>query len=431
MTNRWSGSDDVSEIIVAYDKSLRLKKTRVTVVVILFGVLLFGLYFLPELLSDKSSIQYVFDLAERRDLDIKVSATGNLQPMNKVQVSTEISGTIASVHVDFNSVVTRGQILFTLESSSLEAQLLLSKAKLQFEKSKVEQAALMEKKASIDYARLKNMYDLSGGKVPSRSELDTAEIDMDRAMAEKSSAEANLRQAYASLHFDETNLKKTIVRAPIDGVILDRKVEVGQTVASSFEVPELFLIAENLHKLELHVDIDEADVGKIQINQFAEFSVDAFPGVKFQARVRQVRYGFKEVEGVISYETILDVDNDDLSLLPGMTAVADIFVKQRKSALLVPNDALDFDLGSDRGAGRDDHNGLVYVISDFKTKNTLSEPSSSADRTVLVSTGDGVKQILIQVGETDGKLTEVVGGDLTEGAKVVVDVRGNSNGFFN
>ncbi len=208
-------------------------------------------------------------------------------------------------------------------------------------------ASLMQAQATVEETvatleRYRKVSELSGGKVPSRSEIDAAVADVKRANANAASARAGVDQARANLRSDETNLRKASIRSPIDGLVLLRDVEPGQTVAASFQAPVLFKLAEDLRKMELQVDVDEADVGQIKVGQSATFTVDAWPGRLYEAVISRVGYGSQEEDGVISYPSVLEVDNDDLTLRPGMTGTATITTLSRADVLLVPNAALRF-----------------------------------------------------------------------------------------
>ncbi len=279
----------------------------------------------PQSMNNAADVQYRTEEVRRGSLVVTVSATGNLEPTNQVDVSSELSGIIDRVMVDYNDRVDAGQVLAVLDRDKLQAEVLQSEAALAAAEAKVKesQATVLETKL-----KLQRCERLAEKGLCPQEEVDTNSAAYKRAQAEEGSARAQVAQARAKLDADRTNLAKAEIHSPINGVVLVRAVEPGQTVAASLQAPVLFTLAEDLSEMELHVDVDEADVGQVQEGQQASFSVDAFPERVFKAQITQVRYGAQEVEGVITYETVLKVDNTDLSLRPGMTATAEITVKQ-------------------------------------------------------------------------------------------------------
>ena len=276
------------------------------------------------------------------ELVINVSATGNLQPTNSVDVGSELSGIIDTVRVDVNDRVRKGQVIARLDTSKLMDQVRQAKAELASAEAKVSQTRATVAETSASLARLKEVARLSGGKVPSKAELDSGEAAALRAVADQHAAEAAVMSAKAALSTFEISLSKATIHSPIDGIVLTRKVEPGQTVAAAMTAPVLFTLAEDLRRMELQVDVDEADVGKVKEGQDARFHVDAWPGQNFPARVTRVGWGSQTKDQVVSYLTILEVQNDALLLRPGMTATAEITTARRKDVLLVPNAALRF-----------------------------------------------------------------------------------------
>ncbi|MBW2643772.1 MAG: efflux RND transporter periplasmic adaptor subunit, partial [Deltaproteobacteria bacterium] len=266
-----------------------------------------------------STQRYKIQKAERGNLTITVTATGNLEPTNEVDVGVEVSGTIKTVEADYNQGVKAGQVLARLDTSKLTAQVLQAKAALKSARAKVLRARADVRQTNLKLAQFQKARKSSGGKVPSQVEMDGAEAALARAQADELSALADVSKAEAELTFNETNLSKATIRSPIDGIVLLRRVEPGQTVAASLQTPVLFTIAEDLTMMELHVDVDEADVGQVKGGQTAVFTVDAYPNRNFSAQVTEVRFSPRTVDGVVTYETVLTVDNQDLALLPGMT----------------------------------------------------------------------------------------------------------------
>ncbi|MGZ5096167.1 MAG: efflux RND transporter periplasmic adaptor subunit [Burkholderiales bacterium] len=373
--------------------------------------------------------QYHTEPVTRGNLVVTVSATGHLQPTNQVDVGSELSGTIETVFVDDNDRVKKGQVLARLDISKLTDQVNKSRAALEAAKAQVlqMQATVAESRAALE--RLQHVAELSGGKVPSKTELETADASLKRAIANEASVRAAVVQAVATLKSDETNLSKASIRSPIDGVVLTRKVDAGQTVAASLQAPVLFTIAENLKQMELQVDVDEADVGQVSEGQSATFNVDAYPNRRYPSRVTRVGFGSQTKEGVISYLTLLAVDNDDLSLRPGMTATAEITTGTRENALLVPNAALRFSPPPAPAAEKKDKGGLVGSL-------LPRPPRSGSSRTAGTTHGKGSEQrvwvlrdgqavaVAVIIGVNDGRTSEVMAGDLEPGMQVITELAG-------
>lgn len=373
--------------------------------------------------SDGNETRYRTAAVTRGPLTVTVNATGTLQPTNQVDVGSELSGILETVEADYNQRVTKGQVLARLDTSKLSASALQSKALLD-----VAEAALVEKKASVVEAdaevhRLNALHKASGGRVPSPQELDAAVATLARAKASVASATAQIDQARAQLEFDSTNLEKAEIRSPIDGIVLTRDVEPGQTIASSFQAPKLFQLAEDLAQMELEVDVDEADVGQVKEGQQATFTVDSYPNRTFPARITQLRYAPETVSGVVTYKAVLQVANEDLALRPGMTATADIVVAKVEDAVLVPNEALRF---VPPKREREERGLLERLIPMGRRYSHAPPPSGPArgdqKRTVYKLEGREPVAVEIQVGLTDGRLTQVTGGEVGAGTELVVDV---------
>lgn len=372
--------------------------------------------------NPSTAVQYKTEEVKRGNLTVIVTATGTLQPTNKVDVGSELSGIIKTVEADYNSKVKAGQILARLDTSKLEAQVTQSKAALESAKSKVlqTQATVSETRSKLEQFR--RVWELSNKKVPSQSEIDSAEAALQRALADDASARSSVSQAQATLQAIETDLSKAVIRSPINGIVLTRSVEPGQTVAASFTAPVLFTLAEDLTKMELHVNVDEADVGHIQEGQKATFSVAAYPDRAFEARIIQARYGSSTTSGVVTYETVLKVDNPDLSLRPGMTATADIIVKKIENAILIPSAALRFTPPIQEE--KKTSTGLVGAILPRPPSSKTQQREDAADKKQqrVWTLRDGqVSAITVTIGSANGGMTEVLAGDIQPGMAAVVD----------
>ncbi|OPY88463.1 MAG: Macrolide export protein MacA [Syntrophus sp. PtaU1.Bin208] len=368
------------------------------------------------------AVRYETQEVKRGNLTVVVTATGALQPTNSVEVGSELSGTIRTVEVDYNDHVKVGQVLARLDTSKLEATITQYRAALEAEKAKVLQADATVAETRAKLAQYKRVWELSKGKVPSQTEMDAAEAAFARAQANAANCRAAVSQAQATLSATETDLSKSIIRSPINGIVLTRSVEPGQTVAASMTTPVLFKLAEDLAKMELQVNVDEADVGKIREGQEAAFTVDAWPDRTFSARVVQARFGSTTTEGVVTYTTVLKVDNSDLSLRPGMTATASITVNSVANAILLPSAALRFTPPVEQE--KKSSGGLVGMLLPRPPRPQSApreDASSKKQQRVWVLREGQLKAIPVTAGVTDGAMTEIRTGDLKPGTAVVID----------
>jgi len=376
-------------------------------------LLLWGIY--PS--GNSAGVRYITEEIAKGDLAVAVSATGNLYPTNQVDVGSELSGIVEKVMVDENDRVKRGQVLAQLDLSKLNDQVTKSKAAVLAAEAQVAQMQATVKETDAALARLRRVYELSGGKAPSQSEMDSAEAAMLRAGANEASARAAAAQAAATLRSDQTNLSKATIRSPIDGIVLTRKIEPGQTVAASLQAPVLFTIAEDLARMELQVNVDEADVSQVNIGQMASFTVDAWPGRKYPAEIMRVGFGAQTTEGVVTYKTILKVSNRDLSLRPGMTATADIATANRTDVLLVPNAALRFT--PVQAAQAEKSGGFVASLMPRPPSQPKQVKDNGANKRVWVLREKQPIAIEVKAGLSNGRYTEIIGGELQPGTAVI------------
>ncbi len=372
-----------------------------------------------------NSMQYQTQKVQQGDLTVTVTATGALEPTNQVDVGSELSGIIKTVEVDYNDRVKVGQILARLDTDKPKAKVLQSKAALESVRAKVLEVQATVKEAGDELARFKQVWELSNNMVPSQHDLDAAQAALHRAKAAEATARAQVSQAQATLEADETDLAKTVIHSPINGIVLTRNVEPGQTVAASFQAPVLFTLAEDLTQMELHVDVDEADVGQVTKGQEATFTVDAHPGRTFPARITQVRYGSQTVNGVVTYKTVLNVDNSDLSLRPGMTATAEITVKKVRNAILVPNAALRFTPPIKEKNDPSDSRSLVSKLLRRRprswSKRRKDTTANNKQQRVWMLRDGQLVSITVTTEATDGSMTEVTRGDVKPGMALLVD----------
>jgi HlyD family secretion protein len=415
-----SHHEKISDLIGEDDGAPKRRRRVVVGAAVAAAVLLLGGWWAFSG-GDGQDVAYVTEPAAIDHLIVTVSATGKLQPTNEVEVGSELSGILDIVTVDYNDHVIKGQLLARLDVSKLRAEMLQSAAELEVAKALLEEKKATVVEAEAELARLEAVRVASGGRVPSAQDIDAARATAARARASRVNADAQIALAKAKLDFDTTNLAKAEIRSPINGVVLSREVEEGQTIAASLQTPVLFKLAEDLTQMELEVDVDEADVGHVREGQSATFTVDAYPDREFPARITQLRYASETVEGVVSYKAVLEVANPDLALRPGMTATAEIVVAEVKDALLVPNAALRF-VPPQRET---DDRGILQKLVPFGPRRgtpTKSKDTAEARRTLYVLDGDKPKQVEIQVGATDGQHTEVTGGEISAGTAVIVDV---------
>jgi HlyD family secretion protein len=355
-----------------------------------------GYIFLAPPASDAEAVAYVTQAIRHGELLVSVTATGTLQPTRQVDIGSEVSGIIQEVLVDFNDTVTAGQVIARLDTQTLEARLASSTASLAVAKASLAQTEATMVEAS---GKAKRSEDLAARGLIAEQNLETDVAASLRANASAESAKAQVISAEAALREAQTSLAKAVIRSPIDGMIISREVDPGQTMAAAFQTPVLFSIAEDLRKMELHLDIDESDIGQVREGQRANFRVDAYPGKVFTGDIISVRFNPRDVNNIVTYETVLSVDNPELLLRPGMTATADILVEQQSSALLAPNQALRF----------------------LPPDDAAQISSTDGSRIWIVESGKAVP-MTITTGLTNGEFTEITGGALIAGAEVIVDI---------
>jgi HlyD family secretion protein len=330
-----------------------------------------------------------------------ISATGTLQAVTSVQVGTQVSGTIESLGADFNSIVKRGQVLARLERSLFQTQVEQNRANLVRAEADVERLVVALEDARTKLTRAET---LAGKQLLPQSELDAAAVAVRSVEAQVRSAGAQVAQARASLRQSEVNLENTVITSPIDGIVLARSVDVGQTIAASMQAPTLFVLAGNLNKMQVLANVDESDVGRIAKRQSVTFTVDAHAGRTFTGVVSQVRLQPQTVQNVVTYTVLIDASNPGLSLKPGMTANATIEVARRNEALRVPSAALRFRPGS----------------ADSSSPAGRADVSGRPVAQVWLSRNGELTPIAVRPGLTDGQFTEIVEGGLTEGDTVAV-----------
>lgn len=415
------------------------KKTMRRTFLLLTGVVLAGAvggyFWRQHAVARNAGPAFVSEPVRRGDLGLTITATGNLEPTNEVTVGSELSGIVLEVYVDTNDHVTKGQPLAKLDTTKLSQQTLSSRASVASAQARVAQTEATLKETQATLARQKELHRLSGGKVPSRAEMDSAIATAERAQADLEVTQAAVNEARAQLSINETDLGKALIKSPIDGIVLTRNIEPGQTVAASFTAPELFVIAEKLEHMKLIVAVAEADIGRVAKAQQATFTVDAWPNRQYTAKVLKVAYGSAVTDNVVTYETELEVSNDDLSLRPGMTATADIHVARSQGVFLVPTAALRFDpTRTTTPATRPAAESKTFVQSlTFRPprRNGGRPSGDDAGSTKHAASPDGTARIWIlrdnqpvpltvKIGLSDGRHTEISGDGVVEGLPVIV-----------
>ena len=358
------------------------------------------------------------------NLTLTVTANGTLQPTRAITIGSELSGIVRQVNVDVNDRIKKGQVLVVLDTAKLSDQILRSGAALTAANAKVAQAGATLAEATAILARLDEVAQLSGGKVPSKAELDAARATVARAQADATSARAGVSDAQAALSTDHITLSRASIKAPADGVVLTRTVEPGNAVAASLQAVTLMTVAEDLTRLRLWVYVDEADVSVVKVGQAATFTVSAYLARPFPARITRVGFGSTITDNVVTYLTYLDVDNADLSLRPGMTATATITAVERKGVMRVPNAALRFTpTVATEAAKKSITSGMVMGPPRASKRSAATDASTALARQVWVLPEGSNTPVAVAVmpGISDGRMTEIVSGDLKVGMAVITD----------
>ncbi len=359
--------------------------------------------------SSKDKIAYITVPLKIQDLTTSVSATGNLEPTNTIDVGIEVSGTVDDVLVDYNDRVHSGQILARLDTTRLTAAVTSSQAILQKSQANEQSAKAAVDNAAIENERARTMYASTNGNYPSRKEMQSSATMFLQAKASLAAAKAQVAQSYAQLKSDEDNLKKAVVVSPIEGIVLARKVEPGQTVVASMQTPILFALAEDLTQMKALVSVDEADIGGVKENQKVLFTVDAYPNKDFEGKIIQLRLNSAIVNGVVTYEAVVHVNNPDLLLRPGMTASASIITDTLKNVTVLPNAALRFTPPSSNEDEKvkkkkhatqvEDKGAYVWIL-----KNSIP------------------RKIKVQIGKSDGISTVVTSSSLHVGDLIITGI---------
>jgi HlyD family secretion protein len=368
-------------------------------IVVLVGVSIFYLS-----TRKNSAPQFRTETVTRGNISATVTATGTVNAVTTVLVGTQVSGTIKAIYADFNSKVKKGQLIAQIDPALFEAQVAQQSANLATSKANLAKAEV----SVVDTQRtLERNRQLFSKNLIARSDLDTAETSYDSARAQVNANKALVEQAAAALRTAETNLRYTRILSPVDGIVVSRNVDVGQTVAASFQTPTLFTIAQDLTKMQIDSSVAEADIGKIMVGQAVEFTVDAYPDSPFHGSVSEIRNAPITVQNVVTYDVVVKVDNPELRLKPGMTANVSIIVSSKEDVLRLPNAALRFRPSEKRDLTKQKERDKGRAVWTLENKN----PKRSA----------------ITTGISDGIYTELLSGEIKEGQELIVESTSKTN----
>lgn len=367
-------------------------------IVIALGIVVFIAFREKE-----NGLNFRTEKVSKGDIVETVTASGNVNAVTTVLVGTQVSGTIKSIYADFNSPVKQGQLIAQIDPATFEAQVEQARANLLFAKANLEKAdaSFIDAKRTMERNKALFSKDLIA-----RSEVDTAETSYETSKAQINASKAQIAQSEASLKVAETNLRYTRIISPVNGIVVSRNVDVGQTVAASFQTPTLFTIAQDLTKMQIDTNVAEADIGRVRQGQDVEFNVDAYPGIIFKGRVSQVRNAPINVQNVVTYDAVILVSNPELKLKPGMTANVSIIISAKKGVLRIPNAALRF--------------SMPDKDKDKNKKAQQKGPGQKGAGVWIVENGKP-KRLSVSTGVSDGSYTELISGEIKEGQEVIVE----------
>jgi HlyD family secretion protein len=416
-----TGTMDIKETLGITAGRSRWKRYvyGVAVLVVVLGIAGF-LVSRRSAVAAESAVRYRTETARTGDLTVTVTATGQLKPTRTVDVGSQVSGIVDAVNVKYNDIVKKDEILARINTEKLDAQVEQDQAVLDSALAKVDDAKVTVAQSNAQYKRDLDARQRSKTyQIVSQQDLDTDKATYDHAVVSVKTAEAAVVQAKENLKIDATNVEWAVIKSPVDGMVLSRSVEPGQTIAASFQVATLFEIAEDLRKMVLDVNVDEADVGKVRQGQHVLFTVDAYPGRQFPGTITRVQYNATTTNNVVTYLAEISVDNSELLLRPGMTATASITVQSIQNALLVSNHALRF-LPSNSGA--DAGSGSFFPPPPGSNQNAKAESTAALNNPRVWVVRDGKPSAIpVAVGATDGKLTEVRSAQVTPGTPLIVE----------
>jgi len=376
-----------------------MKKKVVIISIIVVVIIATGLFFYFR--GNGNNMAYKTEKVSRGEIKALVTATGTVNAVTTVSVGTQVSGTIKRLMVDYNSPVKKNQLLAQIDPSTFQAQVDQARANLLSAKANMEKAAVATIDAQRTFQRNKELF---AQNFIARSDLDTAETNAQSAEAQQKVNQAQVGQAQAALKIAETNMQYTNILSPVDGTVISRSVDIGQTVAASFQTPTLFSIAQDLTKMQIDTNVDEADIGKVKVGQEVSFNVDAYPDTIFTGKVAVVRNAPITVSNVVTYDVVIQVNNTQLKLKPGMTANVSITIETRPDVLRIPNAALRFKPAEVKG----------------KSEKTPDKQRMKGTK-VWILENDKPKPAKVSIGLSDGNYTEISAGELKEGQEIITD----------
>ena len=409
-------------------KSYSNKSSKKKYFFIIFIILLLAVgyyYFFINGAKKEEPTTYNTKKVTKGDLSVVVSATGILNPTNSVEIGVEVSGTIKEIYVDFNDNVEVGQLLAKLDTRKLESDVDNMTAALLIAKANLKESEVNLRNKKTVYDRTLKMYNSSGGKYPSINELDDSRFAYESALSSVEASKAKIEQSMSSLRTANQNLDKAHVKSSIKGIVLNRAVEVGQTLAASMNAPKLFTLAKDLSQMDLIISIDESDVADIKKDLDVTFTVDAYANKTFKGKIKQVRLNPVTVNGVVTYETVVGVNNEELLLRPGMTATAQIITKQSIDKLIIPNGALRF-------------KPKIQIEQKASTMNFVQGPKRPQGEVQVKDSGkreftpvfilenNQPKRVMVKVLDTDGKSTTVESNELKIDDELIISQKSNN-----
>lgn len=369
-----------------------MRKMLLILLIIVISVILI----IASLIKGKTKPEFQFDTIVKRTIQETVEASGTINPVKNVSIGSQVSGMISEIYVDFNSQVKKGQLLAQIDPSLFQAQVEKAQGDLNAAISNYDKVNAMLIYNKKNYLRYKSLYEK---KYVSKSDMELAKATYESDLAELKAMKAQINQAKATLQNNLTNLGYTKIVSPVDGVVVSRNVDIGQTVASSFQTPELFKVAQDLTKMQIEVNVSEADIGKIRSGQEVDYTLDGYNDKIFNGKVSQVRISPTTVSNVVTYSVIVDVNNDEQKLKPGMTANVSIITKKAKNVLSLNNNTLSFS----------------FKDIDDKTLNNKKYDK----RGIWILENNKPKRINVELGAQDSEFTEIISNQIYEGLKVI------------
>ena len=401
-----------------------MNKKKLYLVVVIIALLSIGFLYLR---NEKGEGKYITAEVVRGYVSEVVTATGTLNAVVTVQVGSQVTGRIKTLNADFNSQVKKGQVVAEIDPDTFQARVDREKASLTAAKASVSTARANLEKAKVDLEdakrSLKRTKELFSRGIISENDRDVAQARYDSALAEVKAQEASnenalaqVEQAKASLKSAESDLSYTKIISPVDGIVISRNVDVGQTVSASLQAPTLFVIAENLTKMQVNASVVEADIGKVKVGQNTTFTVDAYIDTKFTGEVTQVRNAPITVQNVVTYDVIIGVENSDLKLKPGMTANVSILTAYKDNILTIPNTAFRFH------PELDENKGASSTVKSYKESTKNEKRNDGGTYVWTISKNGKPTAVPVKIGITDGNSTEIIDGNLKEGDQLIIGV---------